>query len=127
MCLVSSACLFVRERWKKKDVVGVGGPECGSHLRLQVHDLLAHQGNGGAGLLPLHRLQLQRGRRHRLQVLPHPGRGGVGLPDALPRPLTRGLLLVLMGRGTEGKLVFSDSHEICDAFQKLQCEFFWWI
>lgn len=67
-----------------------------SHLRLQVHDLLTHQRDGGAVLLPLHCLQLQRGGRHSLQVLPHPGRRGVGLPDALPRPLTGGLLLVLM-------------------------------
>lgn len=78
----------------------------GSHLCLQVHDLLAHQGNGGTGFLPLHRLQLQRRGGHRLQVLPHPGWGGVGLPYALPRPLTRGLLLVLVGRGQrEKKLV----------------------
>lgn len=79
-------------------ICGVCGLEATSHLRLQVHDLLAHQWNGGAGLLPLHCLQLQRGGGHCLQVLPHPGRRGVGLSDALPRPLTRGLLLVLKGK-----------------------------
>lgn len=90
---------------EKKGVVGVR-PESRSHLRLQVHDLLAHQGNGGAGFLPLHRLQLQGGGHHRLQVLPHPGWWGVGLSYALPRSLTRGLLLVLMGKRTEGKSLF---------------------
>ncbi len=89
----------------KKEVVGVR-PESGSHLCLQVHDLLAHQRNGGTGLLPLHRLQLQRGGRHCLQVLPHPRWGGVGLPYALPRPLTRCLLFILMGRGQRKKACF---------------------
>lgn len=89
----------------KKGIVGVK-PDSRSHLCLQVHDLLAHQRNGGAGLLPVHCLQLQRRGRHCLQVLPHPGWGGVGLPDALPRPLTWGLQFVLVGRETRGKSLF---------------------
>ena len=99
-------CLFVGEQWGKKRVVRMR-PLTGSHLCLQVHDLLTHQRNGGAGLLPLHRLQLQRRGCHCLQVLPHPGGGGVGLPDALPRPLTRGLLLVLMRGGYSEKACLS--------------------
>lgn len=66
-----------------------------SHFCLQVHDLLAHEGNGGTGFLPLHRLQLQRRRRNRFQVLPHPGRWRVGLSYALPRSLVGRLWLVL--------------------------------
>lgn len=69
-----------------------------SHLCLQIHDLLSHQRNGGTSFLPFHCLQLQGGGSQRLQVLLHPGWGRVGLPDTLPCPLTRGLLLVLVGK-----------------------------
>lgn len=76
-----------------------------SHFCLQVHDLLAHQGNGGTGFLPLHRLQLQRRRRNCFQVLPHPGRWRVGLSYAFPRSLVGGLWLVLHTAGAEGGII----------------------
>lgn len=41
-------------RWLRKP------PSFPSDLCLQVNDVLTHQRNGGAGLLPLHRVQLQR-------------------------------------------------------------------
>lgn len=112
-------CLFVSELWENGSCKG-GGQNTGSHLCLQVHDLLAHQGNGGTGFLPLHRLHLQRGCCHGLQVLPHPGRWGMGLSYALPRSLTWCLRLVLKRKRTEGKcLVLGEAH-------KLYAEFCWW-
>lgn len=112
-------CLFVLELWENGSCKG-GCRNTGSHLCLQVHDLLAHQGNGGTGFLPLHRLHLQRWCCHSLQVLPHPGRWGMGLSYALPRSLTWRLRLVLKRKRTEGKcLVLGESH-------KLYAEFFWW-
>lgn len=95
---------FCQRAFGKKESCGYDARIHRSHLCLQVHDLLAHQRNGGAGLLPLHRLQLEGRGRHCFQVLPHPGWRGVGLSDALPCPLTRGLLLVLMGRGQIAKV-----------------------
>lgn len=112
-------CLFVSELWENGSCKG-GGQNTGSHLCLQVHDLLAHQGNGGTGFLPLHRLHLQRWCRHSLQVLPHPGRWGVGLSYALPRSLTWRLRLVLKRKRTEGKCL------VVGEARKLYAEFFWW-
>lgn len=116
-------CLFIWENRRErkgggKGIVGVR-PDSRSHLRLQVHDLLAHQRNGGTGLLPVYCLQLQRRGRHCLQVLPHPRWGGVGLPDALPCPLTRGLQFVLFGRGQRGK-------KACLSEIVIKSEVFWW-
>lgn len=79
-------------------------PTC-SDLSLEVDDVLAHQRDRGARLLPLHAPQLQWGRWQRLQFLLHPRRRPVGFPEALPRPLVGCLLLFWLlasGRGTEG-------------------------
>lgn len=77
----------------------------GSHLCLQVHDLLAHQWNGGASLFPLHRLPLQRGGCHSFQVFPYPGWRRMCLPNALPCSFTGGWLLVLLRKRHENRVM----------------------
>lgn len=67
-------------------------PTC-SDLSLEIDDVLTHQRDRGARLLPLHAPQLQRGRRQRLQFLLHPRGRPVGFPKALPGPLVRRLRL----------------------------------
>lgn len=74
-----------------------------SDLRLQVDDLLAHQRDCGAALLPFNCLELQRRCRQRLQLWADPGGGRVGLRDALPGSVAGGLWLVLLGGGETGE------------------------
>lgn len=74
-------------------VPGVWPPPACSDLGLQVDDVLAHQRDGGARLLPLHTPQLQGRRWQRLQLLLHPRGRPVGFPEALPGPLVGRLLL----------------------------------
>lgn len=79
-------------------------PTC-SDLSLEVDDVLAHQRDCGARLLPLHAPQFQWGWRQRLQFLLHPRRRPVGFPKALPGPLVGCLLLFWLlagGRWAEG-------------------------
>lgn len=70
-CFLSPSCILLFVRTLKSHSLSLSlfpvslfcFSECSgglSDLRLQVHDLLAHQRDGGAGLLPFHRLHFQR-------------------------------------------------------------------
>lgn len=89
-------------------------PTC-SDLSLEVDDVLAHQRDRGARLLPLHAPQLQRGRWQWLQLLLHPRGCPVGFPKALPGPLVGRLLLLRLlamgGGGGRGRGARGDRRE----------------
>lgn len=71
-------------------------PSVPSDLRLQVDDILPHQRDGGARLLPLHRVVVPGRGGEGFQVLADPCRGRLwDTPDSLPRPVQRSLLFVL--------------------------------
>lgn len=85
------------KRWLRWNRAARCPPSLASDLCLQVDDVLPHQRDSGAGLLPLHRVQLQRRYGQGLQVFAHPCRGWLRCsPDSLPWPLQRSLLSVLL-------------------------------